>query len=225
MQLQQKQFDYSLKNIPIPSKTTYMKSFINKLENFIRRLRWRAHFFNTEENSRPTSDTFGFKTELAPPQHQALNAFENDLYKMARNIEFRNKPNEFQQKLAADINSIRSSPNLLIPADKTTNLYEMSAKDYNKLLHDNITKSYKKAPDSFETEINREAKAIAASLHLDNRIQKFPKRTAFVTLKDHKDNFHRNTPCRLINPAKSEIGKISKQYLDNINYSIRQKSD
>ena len=223
MQLQQKQFDYSLKNIPIPSKTTYMKSFINKLENFIRRLRWRAHFFDTEENSRPASDTFGFKTELAPPQHQALNAFENDLYKMARNIEFRNKPNEFQQKLAADINSIRSSPNLLIPADKTTNLYEMSAKDYNKLLHDNITKSYKKAPDSFETEINREAKAITTSLHLDNRIQKFPKRNAFVTLKDHKDNFHRNTPCRLINPAKSEIGKISKQYLDNINYSIRQK--
>ena len=93
---------------------------------------------------------------------------------MARNIEFRNKPNEFQQKLAADINSIRSSPNLLIPADKTTNLYKMSAKDYNKLLHDNITKSYKKAHDSFETEINREAKAIATSLHVDNMIQKFP---------------------------------------------------
>ena len=166
MQLQQKQFDYSLKNLPIPSKSTYIKSFINNLENFIRRLRWRAHFFDREEkeNSRPASNTFGFKTELAPPQHHSLNAFENDLYKMARNIEFRNKPNEFQQKLAADINSIRSSPNLLIPADKTTNLYEMSAKDYNKLLHDNITKSYKKALDSFETEIKREAKAIATSL-------------------------------------------------------------
>ena len=143
---------------------------------------------------------------------------------MARNIEFRNKSNEFQQKLSAVINLIRSSPNLLIPADNTTNLYEMSAKNYNKLLHDNIAKSYKKT-DFFETEINREAKAIATSLHLDNRIQKFSKRNAFVTLKDHKENFHLNTPCRLINPAKSEIGKISKQYLDNINYSIRQKKD
>ena len=142
---------------------------------------------------------------------------------MARNIEFRNKPNKVQQKLAADINSIRSSPNFQIPADKTTNLYEMSAKDYNKLLH-NITKSYKKAPDSFESEINRKAKAIATSLHLDNRIQKFPKRNAFVTLKDHKSNFHCNTPCRLINPAKSEIGKISKEYLNDINYTIRQKT-
>ena len=134
---------------------------------------------------------------------------------MARNIEFRNKPNEFQQNLAADINSIRSSPNLLISADKTTNLYKMSAKDYNKLLHNNITKSYKKAPNFFETEINQEA--IATSIHLDNTIQKFPKCNAFVTLKDHKDNIHRNTPCRLINPAKGEIGKISKQYLDKIN--------
>ena len=115
MQLQQKQFDYSLKNIPISSKATYMKSFINKLKNFIRRLRWRAHFFDLEENSRPASDIFGFKTELAPPQHQALNAFENDMYKMGYNIKFRNKPNEFLQKLAADINSIRSSPTLLFP--------------------------------------------------------------------------------------------------------------
>ena len=81
-----------------------------------------------------------FRRKLKLATNNKNNAFENDLYKMARNIEFRNKPNEFQQKLAADINSIRSSPNLLIPADKTTNLYEMSAKDYNKLLHDNITK-------------------------------------------------------------------------------------
>ena len=28
MRLQQKQFDHLLKNIPSPSKTTYMKSFI-----------------------------------------------------------------------------------------------------------------------------------------------------------------------------------------------------
>ena len=54
------------------------------------------------ENSRPESDTFGFKTKLALPQHHALNAFKNDLC----NIEFWNKANEFQQKLAADINWI-----------------------------------------------------------------------------------------------------------------------
>ena len=73
---------------------------------------------------------------------------------MARNIEFRNKSNE----LAAVINSIRSSPNMLIPADKTTNLYEMSAKNYNKLLHDNIAKSYNKTPTSSKLKLTERRK-------------------------------------------------------------------
>jgi len=50
------------------------------------------------------------------------------------------------------------------------------------------------------------------------------KRQAFITLKDHKDNFQNKPTCKLINPAKSEIGRISKQILDNINTTIRQKT-
>ena len=44
---------------------------------------------------------------------------------------------------------------------------------------------------------------------------------AFVTLKDHKDNFQNNPTCRLINPAKSEMGLLSKQILERINNKIR----
>ncbi len=32
----------------------------------------------------------------------------------------------------------------------------------------------------------------------------------FISLKDHKENFENNPKCRLINPAKSESGKLSK---------------
>ena len=32
----------------------------------------------------------------------------------------------------------------------------------------------------------------------------------FSTLKDHKENFQNNPTVRLINPAKNEIGRISK---------------
>ena len=39
---------------------------------------------------------------------------------------------------------------------------------------------------------------------------------AFITLKDHKNNFKNNPKCRLINPSKSEVGRISKAYLSNI---------
>ena len=44
---------------------------------------------------------------------------------------------------------------------------------------------------------------------------------AFITFKDHKPNFLKNVACRLLNPCKSEIGKISKVYLENMNNSIR----
>ena len=50
------------------------------------------------------------------------------------------------------------------------------------------------------------------------------KQQAFITLKDHKDNFANHPTCRLINPAKSELGKVSKQILDRINSEIRTKT-
>ena len=36
----------SLKNIPVPSKASYLKSMMDNVENFIKRIRWKAHFFN-----------------------------------------------------------------------------------------------------------------------------------------------------------------------------------
>jgi hypothetical protein len=51
------------------------------------------------------------------------------------------------------------------------------------------------------------------------------KREAFISLKDHKENFENNQKCRLINPAKSESGKLSKFILDKINSNLRQKLD
>ena len=99
---------------------------------------------------------------------------------------------------------------MLISADKTNNFYEISTENYNKLLLDNVTKSYKKAPETLENNINKEAKKITTNLNLAGRIQNFTEKNAFVTLKDHKDNFLQNIPCRLINPAKTEIGKITQ---------------
>ena len=33
---------------------------------------------------------------------------------------------------------------------------------------------------------------------------------AYITIKDHKESFPNKIPCRLINPSKSSVGKISK---------------
>ena len=39
---------------------------------------------------------------------------------------------------------------------------------------------------------------------------------ACITIKDHKENYQNDTKCRLINPTKPELGKISKQKLAKI---------
>ena len=110
---------------------------------------------------------------------------------------------------------------LLFPQTNLTTFIKISKDTYNKLLQDNITKSYKKFNVTLITKINKEAKTIATELKLDDKIEQFNQREAFVTLKDHKVNFKNDPKCRLINPAKWEIGIISKHYLELVNNKIR----
>ena len=49
-------------------------------------------------------------------------------------------------------------------------------------------------------------------------------KNAFISLKDHKGNFQNSPTCRLINPTKSEIGKVTKRILDKINKAIVSKT-
>ena len=68
-----------------------------------------------------------------------------------------------------------------------------------------------------------EAKHIAKKLDLSERVECLANNPAFITLKDHKENFQAKLPCRLINPSKSELGKISKVKLDKINKALVEK--
>ena len=53
---------------------------------------------------------------------------------------------------------------------------------YNKLLHDNITKTYKHGSEDNISEINNELKHIADKLSIGNRIECMKKREAFLFL-------------------------------------------
>ena len=70
--------------------------------------------------------------------------------------------------------------------------------------------------------MNKEAKSIVTSLGIAERVEKYAEQQAFLTLKDHKQNFQSNPMCRLINPAKSAIGIISKTHLDRVNRKLRE---
>ena len=94
---------------------------------------------------------------------------------------------------------------------------------HDKLLHENITKSYKNCDNNTYNKINREAKQIATNLGIQDRTTTLAKKQAFITMKDHKENFNNAPKCRLINPTKSIIGHMSKQILETINEPQKRK--
>ena len=107
-------------------------------------------------------------------------------------------------------------------ADKSRNIYQLEKQQYEKLLRENITSKYKLAPVDSVSNINRELKLIASRLGIGDRLETMNKTNAFITLKDHKENFENNHKCRLINPANSQLGIVSKLILDKINSVVRQ---
>ena len=52
------------------------------------------------------------------------------------------------------------------------------------------------------------------------RMERVDKSEAYITVKDHKEDFPHKPSFRVINPSKFELGKISKCILDNINKYI-----
>ena len=185
-------------------------------------MRWKAHFFVKGEKNQENTNHFGLSSNKTPPTILELKPFEEDLLKLLENIKFRDTKNHFQETLANDLKKINSSDKIFVFADKTRNIYESSLVDtYNKLLHDNITKTYQHGSEDNISEINNELKHIADKLSIGNRIECMKKREASISLKDRKENFENNPKCRLINPAKSDSGKISKLILDKVNTHLR----
>ena len=138
---------------PPPPLESYLKCFINKLENFIWHLRWKAQFFSNQEHliqDGKIHEKIGSTVSPrdASSQHEGFIAFEADLYEMAHSIQFKKAQNSFLSKLSKDARNINASTSLLIPADKTTNHYKVKTVDYHKLLQDNVSAMYKKTDSS-----------------------------------------------------------------------------
>ena len=174
-------------------------------------MRWKAHFFLNPTTDSSPKQTYGFKTRKCPPQIEELKKFENDLFKMVEEIRFRTVNDQFLNNLKRDINSIKTSDKVVVSADKSRNMYKMDKSEYTKLLDENITKSYKKADSKHLNEINTECRTISTKLGIADRTEITSEKQAYITLKDHKDNFVNKPTCRLINPAKSNLAKSNQQ--------------
>ena len=215
--------EYSTKNIPQPSKHEYKIKLISKVESVIKRMRWKTlEFLGKLDSTR--QETYGFTSCKCPPTVEELSDFENELLFFVKNIEFRNINNSFQKNLNDDIKRINTPKKVLVKADKSRNIYQLDKDDYKKYLRENITRTYKKLANKRLNPVNKQAKKIAEKLNVDDRIEKIQKSEACITVKDHKTVFPNNPSFRLINPSKSNIGKISKKILDKINQKVIQET-
>ena len=71
--------------------------------------------------------------------------------------------------------------------------------------------------------INKEGIKYVKRADIFDRIEINGTSNCFTTLKDHKENFVIHPTTRLINPAKNEIGRISKSILDKVNIFLSEK--
>ena len=211
--------NYSKKNILIPSHNDYRLQLVAKTEHFIKRARWKALEFDGKLHAQKKK-TYGFRTRNCPPTSEGLKDFEKDLMLMIRNIEFRKTTNDFQETVKQDIQAIRQSGKIVVSADKSANMYKMSKAEYKKHLSNCITSDYKKADYSNVNSINAVSKNIAKSLDLDDSMEVLQQSEAYLTVKDHKTDFHNRPSFRLINTSKTDIGRVSKIMLDEINCSL-----
>ena len=128
-----------------------------------------------------------------------------------------NFSSEFQKKLSKDLTSIKENPNVIVKGDKSANYYNVKKEKYKETLLNNITGEYKKAPATKEKSVTESDSKLARKLGIEERAEIMPKSESYYTYKDHKPNFINRQTVRIINPNKSNLGKVSKQMLERIN--------
>ena len=214
---------HSTKDVPMPNRKLYSTMMINSLEKFTQNLRWKVLFFLKPSN-KSSKNNYGFKSTKIPPPIPQLEAFEDDLINMVENIEFKNISNKFQEQLKTEQEAIKNEPKLLVAADKTSNFYKVDYEQYENLLEKEVNKEYKKVKEPTVKKVNNAHKKIVNDLGISDRVFKTVKRESFITLKDHKPNFKNSPSCRLLNPTKPEVGKVSHQILKKIVECVRNKT-
>jgi hypothetical protein len=177
--MDQVNFNYSTKNISLPSQKDFKIELIKSVEKFIKNIKWRAHHYLNPSNNYQRKETFGFRTTSPPPLVAELDELQDMLFDLVVGIKFKNHSNDFQNKLKNDIKTIASEKKMIIAADKTNHFYKVSKEQHDELLERQVNKEYKKADNTTIKDINKNDKEIASKLELSDRIYTISQRQAF----------------------------------------------
>ena len=90
---------------------------------------------------RPKTDVW-FPTQTCPTTIANSANFEQDLYIMIKNTEFKFVSKNFQRQINDYIKTINSSDKVFVSADKSQNIYKVDKDQYAILLNENVTTNF-----------------------------------------------------------------------------------
>ena len=206
---------FSPECIPLPTKDTFLKQLIFQSEKLIIRLRWKAYYFENPDVKVDEKETFGFSTNNCPPLVKGLQPFE--FYLIISNMEFKKIYNQTLNEIGITANTSLD----IVPSDNSSNFYKLNIDDYSNLIKKSIASDYKKTKDETIALLIKKSAEICRNLEIDDRVEKYQSSSAYILLKDHKPNILSKPECHLINPAKTGLGKISKQIIERITLAVK----
>ena len=85
------------------------------------------------------------------------------------------------------------------------------------LLNNSITSTYQKSNNHIKKtiKIKRKNKEMLQRMDINGDSH------CFIAFKDYKENFQSNLSVRLINPAKNQLGRLSRFIIEAINKGLR----
>ena len=125
-------------------------------------------------------------------------------------------------KLSNDIKEVKTSKYIWVRSDKSKNIYKIKPSKYQEILKSQITNNYKIDYNNTIEQIDKDTSKFASRLQIEERLGKFKKKEAYILFKDPKPNFENKLPARLINPSKTELGRMSKCIIQNIVNSVKK---
>ena len=120
-------------------------------------MRWKA-FFYEQGNNKYMPENYGLKSLNCATKIKEMTNFENDLTNLLKSIKFRATEIFFQQQLTKDVKTIKNTKTTSTFAGNTSNIYKVPKEQYEKLVNNAITTSYKKVSQKTQDQINDQGK-------------------------------------------------------------------
>ena len=100
--------------------------------------------------------SYGLKSDGSVPQERDLIQSKDDLVRIVEELNFCKVKNDFQKMLFEDMKKVQTLKKTLTSADKTSSIYRLNKNNYQNLLRNAITTTYKKPSENIGIKINKE---------------------------------------------------------------------